>query len=378
LDCVTVFARDVATARAAYEVMVAFDPTDPYSRRAEPAALPVDVPVIGIPESLDGLDPLHQEAWELARVHADKVGRVVPVDVGPLLEAAELLYGGPWLAERALAFGASLDEDPAVNPVVRQVVAGATGLSAVDAFAGFERLAVLAQRVAPLWADVDAILLPVTPTHPTLAEVDAEPVAVNSRLGRFTNMTNLLDLCAVAVPAAPRTDGLPFGVQFLAPAGHDDTVANLAAAWCGEDPVVVPDRATTLLAVAGAHLSGQPLNGDLVARGGRLVRTTRMAPGYRMFEVDGPIPRPGVTRLRGSGAEPGPEVEVWELPTAALGAFAATIAPPLAIGPVDLTDGSRLLGFVCTADGVDPARDITAYGGWRGWLRSSPAPDRSG
>jgi allophanate hydrolase len=375
LDCVTVFARDVRTARAAYEVMRGYDAEDPFAREIVPAPLPA-APRIGVPTALDGLDPEHEAAWLDTLAQAGRLGQLVPVDVSPLLAAAELLYSGPWLAERMLAFGDSLDEDPAVDPTVRRIVAGAAGLSAVEAFRGFERLAALDRASQQVWDGVDALLLPVTPAHPRIAEVAADPVGANSRLGRFTNMTNLLDLCAIAFPGLPRPDGLPFGVQLLAPAGHDDLVANLAAAWCGEAPVVEPaPSATTLLAVAGAHLSGQPLNADLVDRGARFVRAARMAPGYRMFLVDGPLPRPGVTRVRRSAQTlPGPEVEVWSLPTEALGGFLATVAPPLGIGPVDLDDGSRVLGFLCSADGADPERDITRYGGWRSFReRGRPA-----
>jgi allophanate hydrolase len=369
LDCVTVFARDVRTARRAYDAMAGFDAADAFSRRF--AAVPAPVrPVIGVPDGPLGLDPLHEQAWQLACERAADLGTVVPVDVSAFLEAAALLYSGPWLAERWLAFGDALDDDPAVDPVVRAIVRPGKELSAAAAFAGFEQLAELARICEPVWARIDALLFPVTPTHPTLAQVAADPIGVNSALGRFTNMTNLLDLCAVAVPGPRRADGLPFGVQFLAPAGHDDTVANLAAAWCGEEAVADagPDE-WVQVAVAGAHLSGQPLNADLTRRGATLVRTTRMAPGYRMFVVDGPLPRPGLTRMPGSaGDDPGPEVEIWRMPAAAFGGFASTVAPPLAVGPVDLADGARVLGFVCTADAVDPARDITGFGGWLAYL----------
>jgi allophanate hydrolase len=175
-------------------------------------------------------------------------------------------------------------------------------------------------------------------------------------------MVNLLDLCAVAFPGPDRADGLPFGIQLLAPAGHDRSLIDLAALWCGED---LPDT-DILLAVAGAHLSGQPLNDQLVRRGARLAFTARTAASYRMYLVDGP--RPGLTRTLSGVEGPGIEVEVWSVPAAELGGFAATIDPPLAIGPLELSDGQRVLGFLCTADAADPERDITASGGWRAYL----------
>ena len=370
LDCVTVMARSLSVARRAFEVMVAFDAEDPYSRRLPAGGLRGGTAVIGVPDRPLGLDPLHEIAWQEALSQASKLGDVVAVDVGPLLEAADLLYSGPWLAERWLAFGDKLDDVPEVDPTVRSIVRKGAALTASDAFAGFDRLAALARASEPLWTQVDALLLPVTSGHPTLAEVEADPIGVNSRLGRFTNMVNLLDLCAVAFPGPPRTDGLPFGVQLLAPAGHDNAVIDLAATWCGE-PVTTSERPSTdvLIAVAGAHLSGQPLNHELVRRGATLASAeARTASDYRMFLVPGSLPRPGLTRSLEPATGKGIAVEIWSLPAASFAGFAATIAPPLAIGPVELSDGQQVLGFLCTADAADPIYDITHHGGWRAFL----------
>jgi allophanate hydrolase len=398
LDCVTVLTQTVGLAREVFEVIAAFDPSDPYSRPREEA--PVGVlkglpagrrPVIGIPVDDLGLDPVQQVAWQQSLARARELFTVVPFAVGPFLEAAQLLYSGPWVAERAAAFGAALDDSPGIDPTVRGIVAAAAGLSAEDAFRGMYRLAELKRATDPTWAVVDAILFPVTPTHPTLAEVAAEPVAVNSQLGRFTNMTNLLDLAALAVPGPRRSDGLPFGVQFLGPAFSDELLLDVGAVWTGEGVGPVrPVDGLVPVAVAGAHLTGQPLNADLVRRGGRLIEATRTAVDYRMFEVPGTVRRPGLTRLPGDGGptglpgdggptglpgDGGPtgsgiEVELWGVPPGELAGFIATIAPPLAIGPVTLIDGREVLGFVATADAVDPERDITSYGSWRSYLAS--------
>ncbi|MFW6869517.1 allophanate hydrolase [Nocardioides sp. CPCC 206347] len=367
LDCTTVLARSVPLARRVFDQIAVFDPADAYARRTAQRAFG-DRPRIGIPTNQLDLDPLHREAWEQAIAETDGA---VGVDISPLLEAAALLYSGPWLAERWLAFGQALTDDPTVDTTVRTIVTKGRDLSAADAFAGFHRLAELARDAEPIWEQVDALLLPVTATHPTLAEVAADPIGVNTRLGQFTNMTNLLDLCAVAFPGPARSDGLPFGVQLLAPAGCDNALLDLVEHRVEQQ---VEQREGTLVAVAGAHLTGQPLNADLVRRGGTLVTTTRTATDYRMYVVDGPLPRPGLTRTDGKPVGEGIEVEVWRLPAAALAGFMGTIAPPLAIGPVELVDGSQVLGFVCTADGVDPDREITSYGGWRAWLN----PSRSG
>jgi allophanate hydrolase len=190
---------------------------------------------------------------------------------------------------------------------------------------------------------------------------------VNARLGAYTNMVNLLDLCAIAVPAGLRPDGLPFGVQLIAPAFADRPLLDLADRWTGGSGTPVPtDRA--LVAVAGAHLSGQPANGQLVGLGGRLHCRTRTAPGYRMYRVPGPFPRPGLVHDR-TGPDEGLEVEVWELPHDGLGQLLQSIAPPLALGQVRLADATSVTGFLATGQ-LDVAAEITSYGGWRGYLAS--------
>jgi allophanate hydrolase len=378
LDCVTVLATSVALAARVFEAMVCFDPADPYSRPAPVGELPSTRhrPVMGIPDMDLDLDPLHQRAWEQAIAHATTRATVIPVDVRPFLAAAELLYAGPWLAERALSFRHLLTDGAHIDPTVRAIVSQADRLTAVDTFAGMYRLAELRRQSESTWDLVDALLLPVTPTHPTLAEVAADPIGVNGRLGRFTNMTNLLDLCAVAVPAGMRIDGLPFGVQLMAPAFSDRKLLDLAAHWCGEAPLpsVATDLdGTVLLAVAGAHLSGQPLNHDLLRLGGALAYTARTDPSYRMFEIPGPLRRPGLTRDGGAPAEDrgGIEVEVWALPVSGMVRLLTSVTPPLAIGPMDLADGTRVLGFVAVGNEATAGREITSFGGWRAYLAAT-------
>ncbi|MGW4587952.1 allophanate hydrolase [Amycolatopsis thermoflava] len=369
LDCITTLTRTVAEARPVLDALVAFDEADPWSRPA-PALLPPGVArrmrVIAVPDGPLDLDPEHEAAWQEALAHAARVGHVVRVDVTPFLAAARLLYEAAFVAERLAAFGHLLD-GPGVDPTVRSIVRGADRYSGSDAFAGLHELARLRRLAERAFTGADALLLPVTPGHPTLAEVAADPVGVNTRLGTFTNMANLLDLCAVAVPAGSRADGLPFGVQLLAPAFADGPLLDLAARWTGE--TIAPPATRTLLAVAGAHLSGQPANVDLVRLGGVLHSRARTGPGHRMYTVDGPFPRPGLLHTGGGPAD-GIELEVWDLPEAAIGALLPTIAPPLHLGPLTLDDGSTVLGFVADTSCAAPGRDVTAYGGWRAYLSS--------
>jgi allophanate hydrolase len=116
--------------------------------------------------------------------------------------------------------------------------------------------------------------------------------------------------------------------------------------------------------VVGAHLSGEPLNHQLVERGGRLLRRTRTGPTYRLHRLAGSPERPTLV----PSAEPGGrgfEAEVWELPPAGLGELVGLVPAPLALGQVELADGSRLPGFVYAGSGVDLGEDLSGLAGWR-------------
>lgn len=379
LDCVSVFARDVADARHVAAVAEGADPREPLSRARTPAAaavlaVPSLAPRLAVPRA-DALAPLLEApaatAWEQTLERAREAGTtLVEVDVAPLLEAGALLYEGPWLAERHAAFGAWLRDDVAgVDPAVRAVVAAGARFSAGDAFAAQTRLAALRAAAQPIWAAADALLLPTAPRHPTHAAVAADPIAVNAAVGTFTTFANLLDLCAVAVPSGVRPDGLPFGVQLLAPAFADRLLLDLAANW----PAGPRPAAETHVVVCGAHMSGMPLAGQLHVRGARLVRAARTAPRYRLYALPGgPPARPGLVRDDGDDGA-AIAVEVWRLSVAALGDLLTTVPAPLTIGTVELAGGEALPGFLCERHAVGAARDVTAFGGWRDWLAAEAA-----
>lgn len=376
LDCITTLTRTVAAARTAFDVVAGYDPLDPYSREfppAQPQGVATRMRVIAVPSEPLDLEPAHQAAWQEALRFAHGIAIVVEVDIEPFLKAARLLYEAPFVSERTAAFGDLLEPDgPHLDPTVATIVRRGAEYSAVDAFNAGHELMRLQRLTSAAFVSADALLLPVTPWHPTLAHVAADPIAANSRNGTFTNMTNLLDLCAIAVPAGMRADGLPFGVQLLAPAFADRSLLQLGARWTGEDssdPWQVPEG-RTLVAVAGAHLTGQPANGQLLALGGHLHARARTAGGYRMFAVPGPFPRPGLVR-NGDPGSPGIEVEVWDLPLSSVTPLAATIAAPLYLGPLDLDDGATVTGFVARRTAADPANDISAFGGWRSFVAAT-------
>jgi allophanate hydrolase len=200
-------------------------------------------------------------------------------------------------------------------------------------------------------------VLPTAPGHPTLAEVAADPLGANARLGRFTNSTNLFDQAAVAVPAG-EVNGLPFGVMLIGPAFTDERLARIAA-------LLQPE---TRLAVVGAHLSGQPLNPQLLALGARLDRTTTTAPVYRLRALATDPPKPGLVHVGEGGSAI--EAEVWRLPAEGLGRLLTTLPRPMALGRVELADGTHVPGFLCEPAALEGAADITAYGGWRAYVNA--------
>lgn len=375
LDCVSIFARDAADAGAVLDVAACFDPDDPFSRRRPAAGAASAPPTLGVPSPASlrpFAEPAAERAWRHARERAEALaGRVVEVDLDPFAEAAALLYEGPWLAERHAAVGPFLErEDVSADPIVRSIVLSGARFSAVDAFAGQYRLAELRRHAETVFAQIDALLVPTAPSFPTHAEVAAEPVAANARLGTHTNFVNLLDLAAVAVPAQRREDGLPFGVTLIAPAFADEALLALAAAWAGEPRAgaVSPAAGELDLVVAGAHLAGLARNEELLALGGRLVGATRTAARYRLFDLADGTGRPGLVRAD-DGEEGGAiAVEVWRLPTTAVGTFLAGVGAPLCLGTVELEDGSAPHGFLCEPHALGGAREVTEHGGWRAYI----------
>lgn len=391
LDCASVFAHDVADAAAVLAVIAGPDPDDAWSRTLPvPDAVPTPAPPAGlrlaVPARIDRWGSRgEQAAWEqtLGRIAAAGVD-LVPVPMEAFFEAGDQLYSGAWLAERldGLEDFVATSGD-AVWPAVRDVLAGAAAVRGVDTFAALDRMQELRRRTHRLLDGVDALLAPTVTETFTVAEMQADPVALNSRLGRFTTFTNLLDLCALALPGLPAR--VPFGVTVQAPAGRDAELAGIAAtleailagrevAAAPADPLPgdLPGEGFDL-AVVGAHLEGMPLHGDLLSRGARLVARTTTAPSYRFYALRGTTPpKPGLRRVGEGGAAI--EVEVYRLPIAEVGGFLATVVAPLGIGQVTLADGGVVHGFICEPWALEDAEDITETRGWRPYLARIAAP----
>jgi allophanate hydrolase len=389
LDCVTYFTASASEASTLLALTAAHDPADAYSR-ANPqwndgaAFGKVARFRFGVPRQLEfaGCDE-SPALFANARAALEALGgEAIDIDFAPFLEAARLLYEGPWVAERYSVAGALMESQPdAVLPVIRDVLAKAPGATAVDAFRAQYKLQALKQRCDAVLADLDCVLTPSIPRAVTLAELERDPIGANSLLGHYTNFMNLLDYAAIATPAGFMRNGLPWGVTLFGRAFTDQYLLSVADALHRklDVPLVggaredadAPARAarddTMKLVVCGAHLAGLPLNGQLTARGARLVEATSSAPRYRLYALaGGAVQRPGMTRDEANGAAIA--VEVWTLPSAEVGSFLAGIPAPLALGKVELADGRWETGFVCEAHALEGAVDITRYGGWRAWL----------
>ena len=391
LDCVSVFALTVPDAWAVTAAIAGYDPLDPWSKRValgSPGPRPPSVRV-GIPDRASRRffgDDAAERAFDAAlELCVDAGCTLVDTDFTPFFAVAALLYEGAWVAERYAAIRPFIAAHrDALHPTTARIILAAEGLSAADAFAGQYRLAALRRQAEPVLAAVDMLAVPTVPRAFRLADLAADPIGPNAALGTFTNFVNLLDLCALAVPGPFRLDGLPGGLTLIGHPGRDATLAALGEALHRSAGVPLGATGAALpstgfepsplgkdeieCVVVGAHLSGMPLNRDLVALGGRFRRVATTTRDYRLHALaGGPPARPGLVRVaEGEGAAV--TTEVWAMPADGFGRLVAGIPAPLGIGTVRLADGTAPKGFLCEAEGLAGAVDITAHGGWRAYL----------
>lgn len=377
LDTISVFARDVATAVEVTGIAAAYDAADAYSRElprpvlgAAPPGLRIGVPKVAQRQFFGDVAAETAFAADLERL-ARLGAVVVEIDFEPLHAVARLLYEGPWVAERYAATKPLIETDPAAfHPTTLKIISGAKSITAVSTFEAMYRLADLKRQAAPLLASVDCFAVPTVPRLYTVAEVEADPIALNSHLGTYTNFVNLLDLAAISVPAGMRSDGLPSSLTLIGPSGTDSVLAGTALAIERGKAMSVARAGVgrVEVAVVGAHLSGLPLNHELTALGGSFVRATETSPDYRLFALPNTSPpKPGLLRVAAGAGQP-VAVEVWSLEPAAFGAFVARIPAPLGIGTLQLGDGTTAKGFLVEAVAVEGARDISSYSGWKNFL----------
>ncbi len=392
LDCVSVFSLLAADAWRVFTVLRQPDAEDEFSiANPPPIQPPASLPpafVVGVPRR-DKLEFFgDSEAADLFQNAIKRImalgGKVVEIDFTPFQEAGELLYNGPWIVERYAGLQAFVVSHPGkCLPIIEQIFSASRNYTAEDVFTALHRLRKLIMQTRQTWKNIQALVLPTAPTIYHRSQIHADPIRLNTQLGYYTRFANLLDCCAVCVPAAIRSDGLPFGISFVAPAFHEHELIALAGGFhsdthlslgatphrvSGNAPAESASDANVIdLAVVGAHLSGQPLNYQLINVQARFVREAHTAGCYRLSSLANSKPaKPGLLRVaRGGGAI---RLEIWRIPRCNFGDFLALVPAPLCIGTIKLGDGTSVKGFLCESIAVDEARDITSFGGWREFL----------
>jgi allophanate hydrolase len=385
LDCVSIFARDIATTARVLSAAEGFDPLDPFSR-PKPATSSIchhPSSIIGVPRS-DQLEWFgNTESPVLFAAALDRLRAlgydIIEVDFAPFLDAARLLYEGPWTAERYAAVGEFIERHSAtpeaaraagIDDTVAKIILGGKAPSAVDGFRATYRLAELRRAADSILSTVGVLVAPTTGTTYTVAELAADPIRLNSNLGRYNNFMNLLDLCGLTVPAGRYTFGPGFGITFVAPAWHDARLLALGARFLGEPVPVSPAPALITLAVCGAHLRGQPLHKQLTELGARFLAATSTSADYKLFALPNTTPpKPGLARVAtGESGGASIAVEIYALTAEAFGRFTAAIPAPMVIGNAELIDGTWVKSFLCEPRALVGAADITAHGGWSAYL----------
>jgi allophanate hydrolase len=395
-DCVSVFALTVTDAQYIAHLAGGFDVQDAYSRHnphTAPAAMPSQ-PRFAVPDMLEFFgDSQAEQAFAQTLQQLRDMGVVLEsIDFTPFRELAAQLYNGAWVAERTVAVGPLFEDSPeTLDPVVRGIIANGLNYNACQAWQAEYLRAELTRKIHLALADFDALVVPTAPTIRTIDEMQQEPVRYNTQFGFYTNFTNLADLCALALPAQMRDDGLPAGITLITDAWHDDVLANFGILWqrhinlpMGATGRALPASVTHLpsrphhvrVAVVGAHLSGMPLNYQLTERQAVLVEETTTAQDYKLFALANSTPaKPGLVKAQQGGSSI--TVELWDIPLTRFGEFVAEIPAPLGIGTLQLADGRNVKGFICEPWALNDATEITSFGGWRNYLRSLTSPSQS-
>ncbi|WP_288017335.1 allophanate hydrolase [Blastomonas sp.] len=375
LDCVTVFTDDTADARLIDSVVAGYDAADAWSKPL--ADRPIARKTIGVPRRDQRVffgDPESEYLYDRALARLSVLGDIVEIDYAPLQEAAQLLYSGPWVAERTAAMESILASNPqAIDPTVREIVSVGLETRAVDLFNGIYRLAELKRHADTLWESIDLMAFPTTGTTYRVAELAAAPIALNSALGFYTNFVNLLDMAALAIPAGTRANATGFGITLIGPADTDRALLDVADDYLAIADLPPPPpldlegkMQTVKLAVVGAHLKDMPLHWQLTSRDATFVGAFQTAPEYRLYAIANSTPPKPALVHSPDGA--GIAVEVYELGIAEFGSFVVEVPPPLAIGTVTLADGTSIKGFVAEPRAMTGAQDITHLGGWRAYI----------
>ncbi|SFI67760.1 allophanate hydrolase [Nitrosomonas sp. Nm34] len=398
LDTVSIFALTAADAARILEVSAGYDAEDIYSRQREEYNFD-----FGAVSHFRFAVPRRQQLQFFGNLESERLfyeavasihtlgGEAIEIDFEPFLEAARLLYEGPWIAERYTAIQSLFESkgDQIIAPI-HEIISAAKQYSAADAFKGYEQLRRIKQQTDQIWQEVDCLLTPTAGTIYSVQAIQQDPIRLNTHLGYYTNFMNLLDYTAVATPAGFQHNGLPFGISLVAPAHQDMPLLHLAhrlqalySLPLGATGIALPEThfpdvfqsSQIRIAVCGAHLSGLPLNEQLTTRQGRLITSTTTSSDYKLYALPGQPPqRPGLIRVNENERGFAIEVEIWELPARKFGSFVALIPAPLGIGTLTLVNGETVQGFLCEHYAIKKATDISHFGGWRNYLQQLAHP----
>jgi allophanate hydrolase len=237
LDCVSIFALNCGDAATVLEIAGGYDGTDPFSRMPDtnPPGSPRNLR-IGIPHNQHLEFFGNQDAERLYHVGLERLSslghQIVSIDFQPFADTAQMLYGGPWVAERLAILQDFLsthppDQFPAVDPTVYGIIQGGDKYDAVSVFQAIYRLAELQREAEQQWQQMDILAVPTTGTIYSIAEVQASPLQLNSNLGLYTNFVNLLDLSAISIPNGFQQNGLPAGLTLIASAWQESLLCQI-------------------------------------------------------------------------------------------------------------------------------------------------------
>ena len=369
LDCIAIFSHTCEDANYVYDLCSIYDEEDPFSRVKCHDNSINGIFTFGVPRAdqleFFGNSDYQELYWESVSTLEKIGGKRIEIDFSPFMDAAKLLYHGPWIAERFCGIEAfATSHSDAMLEVTRGIVLSGAKPSASDAFKGFYRLSELKQLSEAVMKSVDLIITPTAGTIYKRDEIRNNPLELNTNLGYYTNFMNLLDLSACAVPGGFTKGGLPFGITLFSDAWNESALLGLGQKFqrhCNTK------REYITLAVCGAHMSGLPLNPELTSRGAFLVEKSTTAPIYRFFALESfSPPRPGLIQSGDNGASI--EVELWNIPTEHFGSFFDGVPSPLALGTLFLNDGRSVKGFMCEGYAIEGATEITSLGGWRRYV----------
>lgn len=395
LDCVTVFAHSLADALVVDNVARGVHAEDPWSRKVvrKPSGLPARVL---LPSGELGFYGPYAAEYRAAWVEAasrlkdvcHRAGiQIIEIDTTVFAQAAAILYEGPWVAERWADIGPFIEANPGVAyPVTEKLLrsGSAAEYDAASVFVAMHKLQQYKLEARKLLQDA-VLVMPTCGGTWTREQVFADPISTNRDMGRYTNHCNLLDLCAVAVPAGDAAPETPFGITLFAVAEEEGLICGAAELFVAGDMIDVAKAQvaasadvsvnsssgadsvaaaqTTLVAVCGLHMRGYPLEKQMQGCGARFIREDESAAKYSLVKLPTSPAKPGMIKQQRGGAAI--QLEIWEMPLEAFGGFAATIPAPLGIGKVELRDGTEVPGFVCEAYAAEGAEDVTALRSWR-------------